>query len=472
MVRENTVFLGIMLVEYFDQCPTKEVFRGGFVIRKVTAIVSLYLYIITLLSLFVLFVGCASPSPIHPDPISEEKGLATNDKKGEIKIRNSAEKAIPNEIGQVIEGFFSISYESLAMLEEKDLTFLFDLSNPSAFENANINQATLSYLINYRKMQSNDLSMLQYSCEIEYYSVDKVSKDTLEISLHEHSKVNFRFIQDIDSITSSVEHRFNLIATGNGWKIQNHRKSEDAYNLIQNEYRTRKGEQEFTTDMSKDLLQNITIDLIQQSELKTGERKAAKEQYASNSAQYSALNASWDNEYNRNDAVNYAMKWISPNSVLRNPDWFVYDDLGGNCSNYISQCLLAGGIPMDVYGPMDSQWKWYSDVVNGRQAARGRSPSWTGVNEFYTYCVNNTGFGLVAAVDANFYSGQKGDIILFGTESNWNHAVIVTDIIRDESGIPIDYLINSNTTDRINYPVSAYSYSNIKLIRILGWNNG
>lgn len=34
----------------------------------------------------------------------------------------------------------------------------------------------------------------------------------------------------------------------------------------------------------------------------------------------------------------------------------------------------------------------------------------------------------------------------------------------------LDYLINSNTTDRINYPASAYGYSDLRFIKIQGWN--
>jgi len=48
--------------------------------------------------------------------------------------------------------------------------------------------------------------------------------------------------------------------------------------------------------------------------------------------------------------------------------------------------------------------------------------------------------------------------------------VIITKVVRDDQGNVLDYLVNSNTTDRINYPASAYGYSDLRLIKILGWN--
>lgn len=434
----------------------------------------LKLYLIILVFFALTVIGCSNPiNNLEQKDIAPEKNIESNNptSKGQVKITNSFEKAIPDEIGKVIASFFSIYYESISELEEKDLTSLFDLSSPASIDNANINQASLSYLIGHRKIQPNDLKLTKYSYQIDYLYKKALNGDIIEMLLHEHSKIYFNFIPNIESITSSVDHKFTMVSGTDGWKIQKHRKSEDVYNLIQDEYRARKNNQDLTPDMSKDLIANITQDLIKQSELKTLERLESKEQYLANPEINKNVNKKWKHNYDRNKAVAYASKWVSPDRALRNPKWFVYDDMGGNCNNYISQCLFAGGIPMDIYGPMDFQWKWYSDMVNPKQVSRGRAPAWTGVNEFYTYCRKNTGFGLVSSADSNFYSGEKGDIIFYGTEDNWHHAVIITDIVKDNKGHPIDYLINSNTTDRINYPVSAYSYSNMRLVKVLGWND-
>ena len=50
--------------------------------------------------------------------------------------------------------------------------------------------------------------------------------------------------------------------------------------------------------------------------------------------------------YNRKKAVEYALKW----ALDRNPRYLDYDDLGGDCTNFISQCLYAGIEEMNYRG--------------------------------------------------------------------------------------------------------------------------
>lgn len=127
---------------------------------------------------------------------------------------------------------------------------------------------------------------------------------------------------------------------------------------------------------------------------------------------------------------------------------------------------------MDSDGDNNSQWKWYGEEVDLDESDSGRSPAWTGVAEFYSYASENDGYGLAAVVDDNVFSGSIGDVLQYGHNGDWLHSVIVTDVIEDSDGNMADYLINSNTTDRINYPASAYGYSELRLIKVLGWNDG
>ena len=74
-------------------------------------------------------------------------------------------------------------------------------------------------------------------------------------------------------------------------------------------------------------------------------------------------------QYDRERAVEYAKRW----ALSRNPLFFDFTGGGGNCTNFVSQSLLAGSLVMDpteVFG-------WYYENVENR------SPSWTGVREFY-----------------------------------------------------------------------------------------
>ena len=51
--------------------------------------------------------------------------------------------------------------------------------------------------------------------------------------------------------------------------------------------------------------------------------------------------------YNRKAALNYALKW----ALGRNPNFYDYSELGGDCANFASQVLLAGGAVMN-YQPV------------------------------------------------------------------------------------------------------------------------
>ena len=73
-------------------------------------------------------------------------------------------------------------------------------------------------------------------------------------------------------------------------------------------------------------------------------------------------------------AVEYALKW----ALSRNENYYDFTYLGGDCTNFISQCLHAGGFKMNynING-------WYFNSLNSR------SPAWSGVDEFWDFSVKN-----------------------------------------------------------------------------------
>ena len=83
--------------------------------------------------------------------------------------------------------------------------------------------------------------------------------------------------------------------------------------------------------------------------------------------------------YNRDKAVEYAKKW----ALGRNPVFYDYTQIGGDCTNFASQVLYAG------YGEMNYKpvYGWY--YIDGNR----KSPSWTGVNELYNFLTSNRGRG-------------------------------------------------------------------------------
>jgi hypothetical protein len=90
---------------------------------------------------------------------------------------------------------------------------------------------------------------------------------------------------------------------------------------------------------------------------------------------------------NRSKAVSYAHKW----AYDINSNYGEFYSLGGDCTNFVSQVVRAGGAPMDRSG----DWIWFYDAMNpapGKRNAK-RSSSWSGVNELYDYLIGNDSTG-------------------------------------------------------------------------------
>ena len=75
--------------------------------------------------------------------------------------------------------------------------------------------------------------------------------------------------------------------------------------------------------------------------------------------------------YDRRAAVAYAHKW----AYTRNPAFYDFSDIGGDCTNFASQCLYAGTGIMNF----TPEFGWY--YID----ATDRAPSWTGVQFFWEF---------------------------------------------------------------------------------------
>ncbi len=167
-------------------------------------------------------------------------------------------------------------------------------------------------------------------------------------------------------------------------------------------------------------------------------------------------------EYNREKAVAYARKW----ALSHNPAYANYEEYGGDCTNYISQCVKAGNIPFDNSGEHVLQkWYWYSDNY--------RTPTWTAAEPFYKYMIGNNNentqnFGVYARL-ASYNELELGDIVQLVYEGRAYHTMIITDIILDNGYIK-DYLICQHTYDLLDYPLSLKEGEK-RYIKILGYYN-
>ena len=154
--------------------------------------------------------------------------------------------------------------------------------------------------------------------------------------------------------------------------------------------------------------------------------------------------------YNRDKAVEYANRW----AYGRNPKFFDFSEIGGDCTNFASQCIYAGSGVMN-YTPL---YGWYYRTVNDR------TPSWTGVNELYRFLVNNKGAGPQGRV-TDLRGIEKGDIIQlkFQPGERFDHTPVVVDA---GDGTPHTIKVAAHSRDSNCRPLSSYSYIQLRPIHI------
>jgi len=355
-------------------------------------------------------------------------------------------KSLPAEAEEAVKDFLLDSYYYMATWEEEtDLTPHFE--TPES-EQALVCQEAFNLLIEMRSKRDVDL---KFECKEIKVAVKDVAKngDTYTVDFEEDYIIRFPFMED-DSITQGVECRMGIKETDGKYKLTFYERDEDFYRMIHEEYKY--GSDTPAEDLTA-LTDKVMKEYRKQLDVLTKDRDKKTKKKACTVA------------YDRDSAKEYALQY----ALERNPEWFAYDSLGGNCQNFGSQVLRAGGIPMDISG--GATWKHYSTGVNLNNTAEGRTPSWTGVPFFYFYAKNNSGYGLVATVDANVYTAEAGDIMQVGNpEGEFTHTIVSLGPITDEEGNVIDIVTVSNTMDRKNYPLSAYNCPFVRLIKVHGYN--
>ncbi|MED0678198.1 amidase domain-containing protein [Aneurinibacillus thermoaerophilus] len=135
--------------------------------------------------------------------------------------------------------------------------------------------------------------------------------------------------------------------------------------------------------------------------------------------------------YDRLQAVRYAEAWWDG----YNPQFRHFDV---DCTNFISQCLYAGGIPMRYTGNKATGW-WYR---GGNSPSAQWSHSWAVAHSFRWYL--EKGGHIKTEVKTSAGELSLGDVICydFDGDGRWQHSTIV--VAKDSQGMP---LVNAHTTN-------------------------
>ena len=160
--------------------------------------------------------------------------------------------------------------------------------------------------------------------------------------------------------------------------------------------------------------------------------------------------------YNRARAVEYAQKW----ALSRNPLFLDFTGQGGNCTNFVSQCVFAGCGVMN-YTPT---FGWYYRSPNDR------APAWTGVEEFYRFFTEapdfiaaNGGEGPYATNAQIVRQIELGDVIQLANETgDFYHTLIISGFTEN------DILVCAQSDDALNRPLSTYNFASLRILHIEG----
>jgi len=149
--------------------------------------------------------------------------------------------------------------------------------------------------------------------------------------------------------------------------------------------------------------------------------------------------------YDRTAAVSYARRW----ALSRNPAYYNFERLGGDCTNFASQCIFAGAGIMN-YTPV---FGWYY------RSLADRTPSWTGVEFLYNFLTSNSSIGPYGH-EVSRAEAQPGDIVQLADRSgDYYHSPVILSVFPT-------ILTAAHSYDALDKPLPAYGSFSQRFIHI------
>ena len=324
-------------------------------------------------------------------------------------------------------------YTAIARFDEPQLGSHFSEEKDAAMHEASIRTLNAIRGRALIDLRMRDVDYALTVTKAEPSAEEDAAEGQIHVEASETTVMHFADTPEVDSKMYDVPHIFELVPDANGgWIIRHHEADDNPYFSLTYKEGTE------TDERLPQLLRAIERRQLQRQETVR-------------------VTLTCDHPYDRAAAEAYMRQY----DHQRSGQWHAYDDVGGNCMNFGSQVLLAGGIPMDEQG--GSKWFWHGQ--------NDLDLSWINVGRFYSYARENRGYGLAADTEANYYTGQVGDILILGSDGGHNHTTVISGIVRNEAGETVDYLLCSNTTNYTDFPAGAYYYTSQRLIKIYGWND-
>lgn len=157
--------------------------------------------------------------------------------------------------------------------------------------------------------------------------------------------------------------------------------------------------------------------------------------------------------YDREAALRYAHRW----AYSRNPAYYDYENLGGDCTNFASQCLYAGTGVMNF----TPTFGWYYLDANQK------SPSWTGVPYFYNFLTRREESRGPFGVETDMEGIEPADFVqLRFRGATFGHTPVVVSV--GEPATLENILVAAHSYDADWRPLSTYFFEEIRFLHVLG----
>lgn len=146
-----------------------------------------------------------------------------------------------------------------------------------------------------------------------------------------------------------------------------------------------------------------------------------------------------------NAAVAYARRW----ALGRNPAYYDFSRIGGDCTNFISQCIFASGAVMNYTA--DLGWYYISQY--------DRAAPWTSVEHFAKFMLDDRGVGPFGRLIGR-EELAAGDVVQLGDRDGFYHNLLVV----GRSGGEV--YVAAHTNDVFGASLRDYSFSRLRCMRI------
>lgn len=351
-----------------------------------------------------------------------------------------------------IKNVFDAYYRSIKYLEPQDVTPLFHSDYP---QYAALFNKGIELTVNARKNSINNLILDDCHYDLVISSIEDAAYGEQMVTVLEDGYYSFHHLPGLESRQHNIENKFYFRYDNGEYKITSVNHIEGAFIYLDDhyssasDYRTR-------IDELGNRFAELYNDKARQLEQ---ERLAANNGTADRSAIRTAAHP-----YDRTKAVEYAKQY----GTVRNLQYPYY---GSNCMNFVSQCMHAGGIPYDTTGTY--QWKNFQGYYDPSDGESGFTYAFIHIYYFQNY-IEGIDDGMVVDQKVNLFLGEPGDIIYVdsgtGEYGDMAHVILISDVIRDQAGDIVDYLVCGNTNDQYCFPLSAMINPYKQLAKVEGYN--